>query len=412
MCQHQKPSTLLLISSIVFGVFISSVASADTPYETSVRMALEKERQNALPLTDFYRAPSLADSRPGDLLRKQVIKDYTIGLDATAVRVLYHSQAADGRDVATSAVIFIPAGPPPEGGWPMIAWAHGTSGVAQTCAPSLTKDVYYGDLLNSMIRAGFAVVATDYHGLGTIGPHQYANKKAQGHDVVYSIPAARAAVSTLGQSWVAVGHSQGGLAAWGVAELEAQKSDAGYHGAVSVAGASDVRDLWVNWSASGKDAAFYMPYMAYGVTAVSSDFTPAQMLIGTVFERYADVTTKGCWGYASAMFLDLPSTAEVVKSGWDRIPAVKRYLTENQLGNMQVAQPLLIIAGEKDGTVSLASMKKVVHRACEKNISLEFRTYPFDHGPTMNHSLPDILKWVRDRLDDKPALNSCPEFLE
>ena len=46
-----------------------------------------------------------------------------------------------------------------------------------------------------MVRAGFAVIATDYHGLGTEGPHEYINKTAQARDVIYSVPAAHAAVT-------------------------------------------------------------------------------------------------------------------------------------------------------------------------------------------------------------------------
>lgn len=50
---------------------------------------------------------------------------------------------------------------------PVIAWAHGTSGVARRCAPSLMKDVEYGtEGLMPMVAAGFAVVATDSAGLG------------------------------------------------------------------------------------------------------------------------------------------------------------------------------------------------------------------------------------------------------
>ncbi len=96
------------------------------------------------------------------------------------MRILYHSLSATGRDVATSGVVLIPAGTPPQEGWPVIAWAHGTSGVSRLCGPSTMKDVYYGDEgLMPMVAAGFAVVATDYHGLGTEGPHEYVNKTAQ-----------------------------------------------------------------------------------------------------------------------------------------------------------------------------------------------------------------------------------------
>src|SRR6516162_6147873 len=101
------------------------------------------------------------------------------------------------------------------------------------CAPSLLKDMEYGEEgLMPMVRAGFAVVATDYHGLGTDGPHQYINKTAQGRDVIYSIPAARAAVPSLGKKWVVVGHSQGGTSAWSVAEMQYTLKDPTYLGAI------------------------------------------------------------------------------------------------------------------------------------------------------------------------------------
>src|ERR1700689_1263251 len=188
----------------------------------TLAQALAMEQADRLPLTDFYTTPlNLSAGKPGDLLRKESFAGYSLPKGATAVRILYHSLDATGRDVATSAVVLIPAGTPGPKGWPVIAWAHGTSGVARLCAPSAMKDVYYGDEgLMPMVAAGFAVVATDYHGLGTEGPHQYVNKTAQAHDVIYSIPAARAAVPSLGARWVTDGHSQGGLAAFGVAEAE------------------------------------------------------------------------------------------------------------------------------------------------------------------------------------------------
>lgn len=46
-----------------------------------------------------------------------------------------------------------------------------------------------------MIAAGYAVVATDYAGLGTPGQHAYLNKIPQANDVIYSIPAARQAAA-------------------------------------------------------------------------------------------------------------------------------------------------------------------------------------------------------------------------
>lgn len=407
-------AALIALSVIALCVALPQAAIADTAAPShlpqSVAEATQMERQNSFPLTAFYETPALGASEPGALLREEPTTGYVIPEGASAVRILYHSRAADGSDVATSAVVLIPAGTAPAGGWPVIAWAHGTSGVARMCAPSLMKDVYYGELgLMPMVRAGFAVVATDYHGLGTVGPHQYSSKIAQANDVLYSISAAHAAVSALGRPWVVVGHSQGGLTAWSVAEMQFSRKDPDYRGAVSIAGASDLHEILTNWSTSGKDAAFYMTYMAYAIKAQSLSFAPEQILKGVALEHYADVTTHGCWNYAYATFLKVPA-APVVKAGWDHLPTVERFFSNNQLANAAIGGPLLVVAGEADRTVSIASMRTVVQKACRRGISLEFRIYPgLDHDSVMDRSTPDFLSWIRDRLAGKAVAQGCSE---
>jgi hypothetical protein len=201
-----------LLAICFIAVSIHSAHATVTALPKSLAEAIKMERAEALPRTAFYDSPSLAASKPGDLLRKAEFRGYAVPDGARTVRILYHSLDASGHAVATSGVVLIPAGAAPSGGWPVIAWAHGTSGVARQCAPSLEKDMLYGEEgLMPMVRAGFAVVATDYHGLGTAGPHQYVNKIAQAYDVIYSIHAAHAAVPQLDERWVVIGHSQGGL---------------------------------------------------------------------------------------------------------------------------------------------------------------------------------------------------------
>src|SRR4051794_35577771 len=50
--------------------------------------------------------------------------------------VLYKSTGVDGRAVAVSGLVSIPEGKTPKGGWPVVTWAHGTTGIADECAPS------------------------------------------------------------------------------------------------------------------------------------------------------------------------------------------------------------------------------------------------------------------------------------
>jgi pimeloyl-ACP methyl ester carboxylesterase len=369
------------------------------------------ERADALPITHFYDAPRLSDSKPGDLLRQESFDGYSLPSGARAVRILYHSLNAAGRSVATSAVILVPAGPAPAGGWPVIAWAHGTTGVARLCAPSLQKDLAYGEEgLFPMVRAGFAVVATDYHGLGTVGPHQYVNKLAQAQDVIYSIPAARTAEPGLGRRWAAVGHSQGGLAAWGVAELEATRRDPDYLGAISVAGGGNIEGILRAMSDTSSSAAYYLMYMAYAIHAASPEFRPEAMLAGRGLKEYASATTEGCWNYAYATFIGHEHEKAAIP-GWTETPAAKRFFHDAEIGHAPIAGPLLVIAGEGDETVPIAHVRAAVDTACRNGIALQFRTYPgLDHDPTMDKSTPDQLAWIRERMSGLSATNSCPEI--
>jgi pimeloyl-ACP methyl ester carboxylesterase len=370
--------------------------------------ALISESKNALPITSFYNTPAnLSKSKPGTLLRKEVFTGYDLPPGVTAVRILYHSASAAGRDVAASAAVLIPAGDPPPGGWPIIAWAHGTSGVARQCAPSAMKNVYYGhEGLFDMVKAGFAVVAVDYHGLGTVGPHEYNDKVANANDVINAVPAARAAVPSLGVKWVVDGHSQGGQAAWGVAEQEAVRRDSGYLGAVAVAAAT-LHGWMVSHPDSTKGAGFYFAWIAYAVHARFPSFQPSEILTKVGTSHYADVTAKGCWFYGSASY-DGVDAPRMIKPSWGQNSWMKKWLAENTVAKAPLGGPIFVIAGEADQSVPIAAVREVVQRACRNRLPLYFRSYPgLDHEPAMVQSTPDQIAWMRDRFAGKPAPSNC-----
>lgn len=394
--------SLLLLASTTGGALAQEMPN-------TVADAVKLEKADRLPLTDFYATPAtLTATKPGDLLLREAFSGYSLPKGATAVRILYHSLNATGEDVATSGVVLIPAGKPPAGGWPVIAWAHGTSGVAPLCAPSAMKDVYYGaEGLMPMVSAGFAVVASDYHGLGTEGPHQYVNKTAQAHDVIYSVPAAHAAVKSLGAQWVVDGHSQGGLAAWGVAEAEHDLKDPNYLGAVSVAGVAREADFFSHLGAT-PGVGFYLAFMAAGIHARFPEFEPRTLLSDGVLAHYADVTTKGCFYYGYATYAALP-TGTLLRAGWQESPWIHRFFEGNALANLPIGGPLLVVAGEADQTVPIEAVRAAVRKMCADGQPVTFRSYPgLDHDPTMYQSTPDQLHWIRERFAGKPAGSTCP----
>lgn len=371
--------------------------------------ALAYENADRMPATDFYETPaSLPPGKAGALIRSQEVTDYALPKGTNAVRILYHSRDAAGRDVAASGVVLLPAGAAPKGGWPVIAWAHGTSGVASVCAPSMMKDVYYGDEgLFAMLAGGFAVVATDYAGLGTAGPHQYLDLRSQALDVINSVTAAQQAVTGLSPRWVVDGHSQGGGAAWFVAQREAVLGDPNYLGAVSVAGTLDVPGILRFMSASGTET-FYAVFQAYGMKARFPQFNAADMLTAPALAQYPKMTTQGCWYYGYATQLSNLLGTSVVRRGFANNPWVRKFAAEDAPLRHRPTRPLLVLAGGADHAVPPRSIRPVVREACRLGYHLKFHIYPgLDHDPTMEKSTPDQLHWIRARFDGQPAPDSC-----
>ena len=404
----KKKTSRVLIAAL--GMLSAIVATADDDLPKSRAEALAMEARDALPLTSFYDPPQpLGGRTPGALIRSAAFHGYSLPAGAHVVRVLYVSRALDGSPVAASGVVLIPAGTPPRRGWPVIAWAHGTSGVARMCAPSLMKDVEYGsEGLMPMVAAGFAVVATDYAGLGTPGPHQYDNKIAQANDVVYSVAAARAAVPSLGRRWVAIGHSQGGVAVWGVAELEAKLEDPDYMGAISVAGDMSYESFEAHDAVTLDTITnMYWPLTAFGVKASYPSFDVTRMLTPIMLERYADVTTKGCWYYAYAAAAEIGHQA-AVRPGWNQVPELARYNRDSRSTDKPIRGPLMVLAGDDDASVNFANIQEGVQEACRNRLAIEFVHRPgLDHDPLMEKTIDLQLDWVRARLDGKPWKGNC-----
>ncbi len=146
------------------------------PFFISLEKARQIEKENSLPLSRFYDTPDLPKGKPGDLIRAEECSDYRFPsglalkpseIGIKVVRFLYLSESATGQQVPASGVVVIPYGEPPTGGWPIVVWAHGTSGVGRPFAPSLMKDLHYNwEGLLEWAMLGYAVVAPDYAGLG------------------------------------------------------------------------------------------------------------------------------------------------------------------------------------------------------------------------------------------------------
>jgi dipeptidyl aminopeptidase/acylaminoacyl peptidase len=67
------------------------------------------------------------------------------------------------------------------------------------------RNVGHGPFLSMYVNLGYAVVATDYTGLGTDFRNAFLDGPSNATDVITSISAARAAVPELGGRWIVMG---------------------------------------------------------------------------------------------------------------------------------------------------------------------------------------------------------------
>src|SRR5262245_17382311 len=371
------------------------------------REAREIEKKNALEITKFYDTPRALPG-PGELIKSEEFSGYRFpgdfkpaDLGIKIVRFLYSSKAAGGKVVPASGVVLIPYGKPPAGGWPVVVWAHGTSGVGRPFAPSLMKDLYYSwEGLLQWAMLGYAVVAPDYAGLGTNVPHQYLAAPAQAQDVIHAIPAARQAVKQLGGRWLAIGHSQGAGAVLCVAELQHQLKDPNYLGAIALAPVGDLEPVFEHIHQSSNRG--YVAFLAYGIKAVHPDFkfdaflTPQAVKLMPVVER-------GGWFVTLATFAHQVPAGKLLKPNWKKNKHFQKFRKLSILGERPAFGPVLLLQGLKDEAIPTSATDALYQRMQKQKSVVKYRKYPgLGHDPLLFGSFRDQVRWVQERFDDKP----------
>jgi alpha-beta hydrolase superfamily lysophospholipase len=406
----------LAMSPFAFAQIFEHPGTEEARIDPAAARRVEVKRDAAvlLPIGPFYEiALPLTAGKPGDLIRSERAQDLHLSPGVSAVRILYRSLSPAKSEVPASAVVLIPRGEAPAHGWPVIAWAHGTTGVTRPCAPSLMKDLNYGwSELSSLVDMGYAVVAADYQGLGAPGVHPYLDKVTNAEDVIFSVLAARRAVPTLGSRWVAMGHSQGGLVAASVAEIEFRRKDSGYLGAVSIAAAWDAAKVLGRMDAPGSDPLnnAYLALVARGLTALNPSFKLDEVLTPTAIQRLEDAGDH-CVEADMAFFFDLPQ-GSVVKPGWQQNATVKAFFERDRLTG-PVQGPMLVLASTDDESVPASTVDDNVARLCAEGARLEYvryADYGLDHDGIERATTGMRLRWIGERFAGRPAPSNCSNF--
>lgn len=352
---------------------------------------------------DLYAlAEDLEPGEPGEPIAVQPVD---AGLDASVWRVLHHSRSLDGEDIAVSGLIAVPAGDAPEGGRPVVSWAHGTTGIADECAPSRTLEQLIAAI--PLLERGMVVVATDYEGLGTPGRHPYLVGESQGRGVLDIVRAAQALGPTVGagEQTVLWGHSQGGHAVLFANEIAAEWApELDVVGTVAGAPPSQL-PLMAQFVGDGPGS-FFLAMVVAGWAEAYPEADAADVLTPAGLERL-EAVDQGCLGHVAETW-GAPTTDDLVRPEGAEVDPWPRLFEENDPGRRAGGGPVLVIHGGQDEIVPVATSGLLVEQMCGVGQAVQRLVFDeADHVSVVQRSLPDMLEWIDARLAGQPAPDDC-----
>jgi pimeloyl-ACP methyl ester carboxylesterase len=361
----------------------------------------------ALTLLAVPSAASAAVPAHGELISKQRVRGGSAPGGGATYVVRYSSKAPGGSNVVTSGLITVPAGKAPKGGFPVVSWAHGTTGIADVCAPSrmvgrAPSNPYVVDFrrqATTWVKAGWAVAQTDYQGLGTPGLHPYLIGESEGRSVIDIVSAARDLSGRVGRRWAAVGHSQGGHAVlWAAALAKGHAPTLKLTGAVPIAPASHIGEQAALIDDIEGNPFGGLPALIIAAGLQSAGIAPEVALSDRALALYPQIEQR-CVAELSApdSFGGL-SLKEHFREGFDTSALVAE-AERNDPENLTVTVPLLIAQGEKDTTVFPAFTQDTVDDLRGRGGKVTYRTFPEGtHAGILADARQATLAFLRKRL--------------
>ena len=337
----------------------------------------------------FYDPPAarIAGAH-GSLIWARPVRSGLIPSAGRTWLVLYRSVSPKGETVPVSGLVTLPKRRAPRGGWPVVSWAHGTTGIADACAPSRmlgNRPTAYSVALNSVfdgwLRRGYAVAQTDYQGLGTPGMHPFLIGTAEGRSVVDVVSAARRLDRRVGKRWVAAGHSQGGHATlWAAALAPAYAPQLRLAGAVPIAPQNH----------TGEEAGLFrtldtrqfggLPAMIIAAGAAQAGIDPATIFSPQAFALYPQIEQKCLGDLSKPDSFGGIAIRDLTNQDGDPTPLIAE-LSANDPEDLVIKVPLLISQGAADQTVIPSFTDQTVDALRSRGTKVTY-----DRIPNVDHS--------------------------
>lgn len=393
-------------AAIVVGLLASAGAVAAAP---GAGAAQGSPPPDGLP--KFYAVPSKLPSEPGRLIKAEKIDAPEI--DGSVYRVMYSSQNEQGDTTAVTGIVMVPEGKAPDGGWPVLSWAHGTNGMADECAPSAKADggALNAKTSNALLAKGWMLVATDYEGEGTPGLHPYIAGPNAARNTIDIVRASRDVKGAdPSDEYVVWGHSQGGhTAAFAEAIAADYAPDVTLDGVVAGAPPSQFNLLYDYLTTSPYK--YYLLMAAGGLNAAYGDeLAPLDKVLTPEGVDLIAELDKGCSDYVSKKFKPI-APESVLKGDPFNVPEWAALFTANDPQQITTPgrAPLLIIHGGADEQIPTVSSAILSEHYCAIGQANERWVYPGQkHAEVIAPSFDDMVSWIDARFAGQPAGSVTP----
>lgn len=344
--------------------------------------------------------PALA--QPGRLISSEAVSPAPAG--STAWRIRYETRDHQGRAAESTGVVIAPSDPG-KGPRDIVAWNHGTVGIVEGCAPSGQKDFMASvPELEGMIRRGYVVVATDYPGLGTKGPHGYLVGEAAARAVLDGVKAARRIEGTrAGNRLVLWGHSQGGHASlWAGQRQKAYAPEFLLVGIAAISPPTDLPAVLDNMDPTAKGI-----LTAYVLKSWSRVYNvPLSTVVDKDTEGRIGRATRGCVGGKSGfdqLIRVFTLKRELGNLDLDDKPRWGDLLKDNSVGTQFRGTPLFVVSATADKLIADNVTKSFVEKVKDDGAEVTFVPIEGgDHGTTAIETSRQAIDWIASRFAAAP----------
>ena len=372
----------------------------------------------AAPLAGYAKTPQAPDTLGAIVKKEPLPAALSLPNAGAAYRITYLSTNGITQKglVPVTGEIILPAGTPPKGGWPIVAWAHGTVGINNKCAPSLSPFTERNRIyLSEWMKRGFAIVATDYQGLNSPGIHAYLDTRVEAYSVLDSIRAALSAFPVQNKIMI-VGQSQGGGAAVASASFAPTYApDLDVRGTVATGVPYLTPELVATLlqpHANDKVETGYNPLMVYslylatGLAGRDANFKPTEAFTPKAMPAYRAASESCVTDLTAQVKAEGLNFQNSVLPGFSK--ALAPAMEDMRYPTLKLAHPLFVGTGAEDKDVPPVLQLGLVKAACAAGAIVQAHIYPgLNHSQTVNASLPDSAAFTQAVMSGKPVTSNC-----